>query len=589
MEPIEYKIFLNDLNKHLLVVECTIKRPNEQGQIISFPAWVPGSYLIRDFARHVVALSVSANGVAVAVEKTSKSSWQCAPCNGPLVINYSVYCFDLAARGAYVDHNRVFFDGCRIFLVVEGEEEQTRIVNIVRPQAPQTANWRCATSMAPYATDTEGFGSYIASNHLDLIDHPFEISDFKRFDFVVADVPHSLVVTGQAYADYARLVQDVTKICLAQIDFFGELPKMTHYIFILSVLAKGGGGIEHKSSCSLICTRSDLPGFNNATKEEDYKALLGLFSHEYFHLWNVKRIKPEVFINPDLTREVYTRQLWIFEGFTSYFDNLNLFRAGVITVTEYLRILQDDINVFLQTPGANMQTLQESSFDAWIKYYQPDENSINSGISYYLKGALVALLLDLLIIKNSKRKQSLVDVMQILWQQYGKAGLGLPEGYFQRILFEVTGEDYASFCDLLINTTEELDFVEPLLSVGIVYATKPAGILDNLGVKVINDQNKVLLRAVLSDSAAEQAGLAANDVLVAINGFAVNYINLEMLFNTFKSTELIKIHIFRNEVLREIHLYNTIQTKMCCELTLAENLSQQQSLHQQKWLGVVNT
>lgn len=586
MEPIEYKILLNDLNKHLLSVECTIKRPNEQGQIVSLPAWVPGSYLIRDFAKHIVAIRASANGTEIAIEKISKNTWQCAPCYGPLVINYRVYCFDLAARGAYVDNNRVFFDGCRVFLVVEGEEEQTRIVNIVKPHAPQTFDWRCATSMSPHAIDAKGFGSYIASNHLDLIDHPFEISDFQRFDFVVAEVPHSLIVSGQAHADYARLVQDVRKVCNSHVDFFGELPQMQHYFFILSVLAKGGGGIEHKSSCSLICLRSDLPGFDGATKEEDYKALLGLFSHEYFHLWNVKRIKPEVFLNPDLNREVYTRQLWIFEGFTSYFDNLNLVRAGLITVPDYLKILQDDINALLQTPGASMQTLQESSFDAWIKYYQPDENSVNVAISYYLKGALVALLLDLLIIKNSKRKQSLADVMQILWQQYGKSGLGLPEGYLQRILFEVTGEDYSGFCDLAINTTEPLDFIAPLLEVGVVYMTKSASTLDSLGLKIINDQNRVVVRAVLSDSVAEQAGLAANDIIVALNGLAANYGNLEMLFNTYKNTETIKLHIFRNEILQEIFLLNPTQTKMLCELKLAEVLSQHQTSYQKKWLGV---
>lgn len=586
VEPIAYKVYLDKLTKHILTVECTIQRPSEGGQVVSLPAWVPGSYLIRDFAKHVMSIAAVAQNKAVPMQKIEKNTWKCLPCSGPLKIIYEVYCFDLAARGAYVDHTRVFFDGCRVFLVIEGEEEQTRTVEIVRPEFAESANWRCATSMLPEKIDADGFGTYIANNHLDLIDHPFEISDFQQFEFVVANTKHLLVIAGKAQGDFSRLVTDVQKVCAAQVDFFGELPSMPVYVFILSVLNKGWGGIEHRASSSLVCTRASLPKVGDESMSEDYRSLLGLFSHEYFHLWNVKRIKPEVFTNPNLRSEVYTRQLWIFEGITSYFDNLNLVRAGVFSGKDYLTILQNDINTFLQNPGANVQSLAEASFDAWIKYYQPDENSINSSTSYYLKGSLVALMLDLLIIKNSKRKQSLADVMQVLWQQYGKTGLGLPEGYFNQVVFEVTGEDYSEFFIASVNSTKQLHLADLLHDMGVNYKPKTTTILDNLGIKVANDQGKLLVKAVLSNSSAEQAGLAANDSIIAINNYAVNNASIDMVISNQEINSFLRVHVIRNDILLELSMLNPALQKSACELEFIANPTERQTTNKHRWLGI---
>ncbi len=584
---IAYKVSLDKLHKHLLTVECTIQRPNENGQRISLPSWVPGSYLIRDFAKNIVSITAHAGNTKIAMHKIYKNTWQCAACAGPLTIRYLVYCFDPTARGAYVDNTRAFFDGCRVFIVAEGEEEQTSSVKIMRPEFAALANWRCATSMMRRDVAEDGFGVYEANNHLELIDHPFEISPFQSFDFMVANVPHTLVVTGVVQADLPRLVQDVQLICNAQMDFFGELPTMDRYVFILSVLAKGWGGIEHRASCSLICTRSSLPKMNDPSMHEEYKSLLGLFSHEYFHLWNVKRIKPEVFINPNLNSEVYTRQLWIFEGITAYFDNLNLVRAKLFSPQDYLKVLQSDLNSYLQTPGTYLQTLEESSFDAWIKYYQPDENSINSAVSYYLKGSLVALLLDLHIITNSRRKQSLADVMQVLWQQYGKPGLGLPEHYFEHVVYEVTGEDYSAFFANTVQSTEPLEFANLLSKMGITYHSKDLGVMDSLGIKHVVEQGKVAVRAVLSNSIAEDAGLAPNDHIIAINNFAVTAGNMEEVISWYKTNDLLRVHVFRNEVLLELVMIKPEQIKCSCELELVADVSEIQLLNRQKWLGTV--
>lgn len=582
---IAYKIFFDKLNKHLLSVECVIQRPNVDGQLVSIPSWVPGSYLIRDFAKNIVAIEASSNNEKVFMQKINKNTWQCAPCNGPLIIYYSVFCFDQAARGAYVDHTRVFFDSCRIFLVIEGEEEQTHTVEILQPDSTALAKWRCATSMTPASIDNLGFGLYVANNHLELIDHPFEISDFQNFEFMVGNTPHSLIVAGIASADFPSLVSTVQKICTAQMNFFGELPSMQRYVFILSVLYKGWGGIEHRSSSSLICTRDSLPRYGEEIKREDYKSLLGLFSHEYFHLWNVKRIKPEVFINPNLNIEQYTRQLWIFEGITSYYDNLILVSAGVLTLQEYVHILQADINSMLQIPGINIQTLEESSFDAWIKFYQPDENSVNSSISYYLKGSLVALALDLLIIKNSKRKQSLADIMLVLWQQYGKTGLGLPEQYFEQVTFEVTGENYTEFFNKYLRTTASLELNDLLQDVGIIYKSKNPNILDNLGMKLFTDQNKLTVRSVLNNSVAENAGLSPNDVIIALNNLVVNISNIEFTIANCKINDYVTLHVIRGDILLELAMLNPPVLKLACTLEVVEDLTEAQRLSRLKWLG----
>lgn len=584
-QPITYKIHFDKLKQHLLRIECIIDKPALDGQRVSIPAWVPGSYLIRDFAKHIVSIRAAANGHDVSMRKLSKGTWQCMPCEGPLIVSYAVYCFDMAARGAYVDHLRVFFDGCRIFLVVEGAEEQTHTIELIRPPDVQKLHWQVATTMTPVQLDAQGFGTYSANNHLELIDHPVEISDFQSFEFEVHDVLHKIVITGNATGDFARLVRDVQKICTTQVDFFGELPHMPQYLFILSVVSKGGGGIEHRSSSSLLCNRNAFPRVGDASSSDEYKALLSLFSHEYFHIWNVKRIKPEVFITPNLQAEVYTRQLWIFEGITGYYDNLMTVTSGVIPAQDYLRVLQDDLNLYLQTPGAKVQTLEEASFDAWIKYYQPDENSVNSSVSYYLKGALVALLLDLTIIKNSKRKQSLADVMQVLWQQYGKTGLGLPEHHFERVVFEVTGEDYTTFFEQTLRTTQPLPLPELLPEFGVAYKPKAATLLDNLGLKIMIDQNKTLVKTVLNDSVAEFAGLCPNDIIFAINNTIVNN-NLEAIISTYKENDSLQVHVFRNDVLLELTLLNPPLLKNICELELMPNLSNAQELNQRKWLGV---
>lgn len=585
-EAINYKIIFDHVNKHWLTVVCSIARPNSGGQKVALPAWVPGSYLIRDFAKHLVDIRATSNNKDVPMVKIDKNTWQCAPCKGALEIEYHYYCLDNAPRGAYVDDQRVFFDGSRIFLVIEGEEEQTRSVEIVRPSFAKSKQWRCATSMDAVKVAADGFGTYTAANHLELIDHPFVISNFLELEFMVDSTPHQMVITGADAVDLTRLSTDLAKVCAGHVNYFGELPPMRKYLFIVQAHAAAYGGIEHRASASLVCARSDLPISGDATLSEGYKAFLGLVSHEYCHLWQVKRIKPEVFLNPDLYREVYTRQLWLFEGVVSYLDNLILVRQGLINLPDYLQMLQRDITKLQQTPGAYVQTLEDSSFDAWIKFYQPDENSINSAVSYYLKGSLAALALDLQIIVNSRCQQSLADMMQVLWQQYGKTGLGLPEGYFERIVFEVTGEDYNEFFNRILRTTDPLPLPELLLQVGVVFKNTETSLLDSFGWMLANEQDKLMVRSVLNGSVAEQAGITPNDQIVAVNNNAVNLSNIETTLKRYAPLDQqVILHVFRDQYLQQIAVSIPSLLQTNCQLELVAETNAQQELQRNKWLN----
>lgn len=585
-EAINYKISFEHITKHWLTVVCRINRPNSEGQKVSLPAWVPGSYLIRDFAKHLVDIHATASNKPVPIIKLDKNTWQCAPCTGPLEIAYHYYCLDNAPRGAYVDDQRAFFDGARIFLIVEGEEEQTHSVEIVRPSFAKHKKWRCATSMEPSKVAADGFGSYIAANHLELIDHPFMLSNYLELDFVIGQTPHKMVLTGIDQVDLSRLTQDLTQICAGHLNYFGELPTMDRYLFIVQAHAQGYGGIEHRASCSLVCAKTDLPIVGGATQAEGYKNFLGLVSHEYCHLWQVKRIKPEVFLNPDLQREVYTRQLWLFEGVVSYLDNLILLRQGIISLNDYLQILQRDITKLQQNPGAYVQTLEDSSFDAWIKFYQPDENSINSAVSYYLKGSLAALALDLEIIVNTRCQQSLADIMQVLWQQYGRTGLGLPEGYFEHLVFEVTGEDYSDFFDKILRSTEALPLPELLLQVGVIYKKTEASLLESFGWNLSPDRDKLTVRSVLNGSVAEGAGITPFDEIVAINNNAVNLSNIEMTIKRYANTDQqITVHVFRDDYLYAYQLNIPELQTTVCHLEVVADTNAQQELQRKKWLS----
>ncbi|HEA25778.1 MAG TPA: M61 family peptidase, partial [Ectothiorhodospiraceae bacterium] len=312
---IHYHVTPSNPEAHLFEIKLTIQQPAPAGQRLTLPAWIPGSYMIRDFAKNIVTLEAHANNEPVAFQKTDKQSWQFASCSGPLIISYSVYAWDLSVRTAHLDQSHGYFNGTSLFLEVEGQSEQPCSVEISAPARDYGSQWQVATTLPSLKAKPYQFGLYQAASYDELIDHPVEMGRFTLIKFSATGIPHEVAITGRHDCDEKRLVEDLARICESQIAMFGEAP-FERYLFQVMVVGNGYGGLEHRSSTSLLCNRDDLPHHNMKKVSNGYRQFLGLCSHEYFHSWNIKRIKPAAFIPYDLSQESHTSLLWFFEGIT---------------------------------------------------------------------------------------------------------------------------------------------------------------------------------------------------------------------------------------------------------------------------------
>jgi len=564
-DPIRYRIVPERPEAHLYRVSCTVPAPDPSGQEFSLPAWIPGSYMIREFARHVVSIRAESRGKPLAIAKLDKHTWRAQPATGPVTVSCEVYARDLSVRGAYLDTRHAFFNGACVFLRARGREDAPCEVEIERPRGPRYRNWIVATAMTRGGAAPHGFGAYAASNYDELIDHPVAMGELALAGFRACGVPHEIAIAGRHRADLARLARDLKRVCEEHILFFGEPAPMKRYVFLITALGEGYGGLEHRASTALLCSRDDLPGTGEARVGERYRTFLGLASHEYFHIWNVKRIKPAAFTPYDLGRESYTALLWAFEGVTSYYDDLALVRCGLIGRKDYLELLGRSITAYLRTPGRRRQTLAEASFDAWIKYYRPDENSPNAAVSYYGKGSLVALCLDLLIRHRTRGRKSLDDVMRALWRRHGLAGIGVAEDGVERLAGEATGLDLRRVFEQWLRSTSELPLKKLLAAHGVGMALrhaesssdrggKPAGStsasgLAMVGALVRSDGDEVVLSHVFDDGAAREAGLAAGDAVVAVDGLRPGRGGLDAMLAKRRAGETVTIHAFRGDEL----------------------------------------
>ncbi|TCS37216.1 putative metalloprotease with PDZ domain [Paucimonas lemoignei] len=556
-----YTITPKDLAGHLFDVTVTVAAPDKEGQIFSLPAWIPGSYMIREFARNIVQIRAESQGQAVALHKIDKHTWQAAPVAGPLVLHYEVYAWDLSVRAAHLDQTHGFFNGSSVFLCVDGQENVPHIVDIRRPDDEVCRSWRVATALSELKAKRYGFGTYVAANYDELIDHPVEMGNFALATFKAHGVPHDIVITGRVpNLDMKRLADDLKKVCEAQIALFepkSQHAPMRRYVFMTLAVGDGYGGLEHRASTALICSRNDLPVIGKKDMTDGYRTYLGLCSHEYFHTWNVKRIKPEVFAPYDLRVENYTTLLWLFEGFTSYYDDLMLVRAGLIDEKEYFRLLGKTINGVLRGSGRTKQSVAQSSFDAWVKYYRQDENAPNAIVSYYTKGSLVGLALDLTIRAQTKGKKSLDDVMRALWQRYGRdfyedgaeSGRGVTEAEVEALFDEVTGLALKRTLRRFVHGTDDLPLAKLLSPFGVMLADSGKETKPSLGARIAKDGNDAKLASVYEGGTAHRAGLSAGDVLVAIDGLRVNASNLDGLLGRLRLGDAVTIHAFRRDEL----------------------------------------
>ena len=517
---LHYQIEFDDYRQHLIHV--TLRFVADPTQVLSLPTWIPGSYLIREFSKHIESVrAYDEEGRLLEIQKFEKNKWRLFNTDHELItVEYDVYAYDLSVRGAYVDQTRLYVNPACACLGLEGQEDKAIEVELFLPD--ELKHFQLATGMASKSL-VKGRFTLKAKNYAELIDAPFELAEQTRFSFEANGIPHEFVVSGKHAMNAARMQQDIEKICATEISMFGSAP-FSNYTFMTMATANSYGGLEHPNSTSLISPREDLPKANEPEEpSEDYQRFLGLCSHEYFHSWLVKFIRPENFVNYDLNKEGYTSLLWIFEGFTSYYDDLILLRSGVISQASYIKLLKTQIDRYLQNPGRFVQSVSDSSFDAWVKFYRQDENSNNAGTSYYNKGCLVALCLDLGL---RLRGSSLDALMRKLYENAQK-GVQVHERTIVELCNELTGDNWIEQINHLINTTDELPLDQLFPEFGLSYSLKNDKSLP-LGLKLVDKPEGVLVQSARRDGAAAQAGLSAHDVIIAIDGLKATVKLVEM-------------------------------------------------------------
>lgn len=535
---LHYQIEFDDYRQHLIHV--TVRFLADPTQILSLPTWIPGSYLIREFSKHIEAVKAyDEDGRQLQIQKFEKNKWRLFNTDHELItVEYDVYAYDLSVRGAYVDQNRLYVNPACACLGLEGQENKEIELEIFL--LDELKHFQLATGMQSKSL-VKGRFTLKAKNYAELIDAPFELAEQTRFSFEANGIPHEFVVSGKHAMNAARMQQDIEKICSTEISMFGSAP-FADYTFMTMATGNSYGGLEHPNSTSLISPRDDLPKANEPEEpSKDYQRFLGLCSHEYFHSWLVKFIRPENFVNYDLNREGYTSLLWIFEGFTSYYDDLILLRSGVINQESYIALLKVQIDRYLQNPGRAIQSVSESSFDAWVKFYRQDENSNNAGTSYYNKGCLVALCLDLGL---RLRGSSLDALMRRLYENAQK-GVQVHERTIFELCKELTGDDWSEQINHLINTTDELPLDQLLPEFGIGYNLKNDKSLP-FGLKLVDKPEGVLVQSARRDSTAVVAGLSANDVIIAVDGLKAT---MKLIESYAKQEGVYTMHAFRRDEL----------------------------------------
>ena len=578
---VRYALTPKDLHAHIFQVELTLDNPNPLGQVFSLPNWIPGSYLIRDFSKHIVSINAQSCGKTIAIKKLDKNHWITQPCDSSITLQYELYAFDLSVRCAYLTNERAFFNGSSVFLKSVGFEDNPCELVINYPTSKMLGDWSCATTLKLKSKD-EGFEVYQADHYQDLIDHPVEMADFTRFEFEVNKIPHAMTLTGQHTTDIARLRADLIRICQHHIDFFGSDVPFDEYLFLTLVRTKAYGGLEHKKSSSLICSRKELPTENKPEIDSDYTRFLALCSHEYFHAWWIKTIKPASFHALNLGRENYTEQLWVFEGFTSYYDELSLLRTKLLSPEQYLTLFAQTVTRVQKSQGRHKQSLAESSFDAWTKFYQQDENAPNAIVSYYTKGALLAFVLDIEIRSRSHDAQSLDDVLKLIWANYQDTGL--EDDTVQKVVAHLTQSDFTKFFDDYLYGMSELPLKQAFDYVGInCEFSHKKGELSNFGIGINKAQEFALISHVLEGSCAQAAGLYVGDKIMSIDSIKVQAKELASAIDSYAEGDVIQVGLLRDELLIELSVTMTNSAPTFCTLSVTDNLSKDTLKRQEQW------
>jgi predicted metalloprotease with PDZ domain len=533
---------------HLFEVTMTIDGWSEPRLDLVMPSWTPGSYMIREYARHVQEFTVESDGHPARWEKTAKDAWRVeTPLGGRIKIGYRVYAYDLTVRTCHLDGTHGFGNGAALFVFVPGHTKDPVTLEIVVPQ-----RWQVATGLEAMGGGN-GIFRFRARDYDELVDCPVECGTHRLLTFDVDGLSHRIALWGRGNEEELRLVEDTKAIVQAQRDFFGALP-YRHYTSI-EHLSTGRGGLEHRNSAVFLVDRF---GFK---PRASYERFLELVSHEFFHVWNVKRIRPQPLGPFDYRHETHSRQLWTMEGITTYYEKRFLAAAKIYTKERFLERVAEEIGALRGQPGRALQSLEQSSFDAWIKLYRPDENAANSSISYYLKGAIVALLLDLTIRAQTSRAASLDDVLRHLAKQATLDDVGFPEPEgFLKAVEAVAGERngaFKKFFERHVAGTAEPDYEGVLKDAGLAITWSRRGGPDGeragwLGITTRTEGRTLVVSAVRADGPAAAAGLYAGDEVLALDGQRIDETRLALRLAERQPGATARVAVFRRDELIEI-------------------------------------
>lgn len=594
-QPVEisYTVAMTRPHTHLLEVDIGVRRAaaGPQEELLVMPTWTPGSYLVREFARHVQDFAArDASGRELKWEKTNKNTWRVVT-NGSRDwhASYRVYANELSVRTSELNSSHAFWNNTNILMYLEGHLATPSTVRVVAPDV-----WKVATGLPAVPGQKNTFR---AENFDVLYDAPFEVSNFKTLLFEVKGVPHRIVIDGEGNYDTERMRRDVQKIVETQIELMGGDIPYRDYTFILHVRANAGGGLEHANSTALGYPRfgfritsgdraTSASPTASGTPQRDYRGFLSLVSHEFFHLWNVKRIRPDALGPFDYTDENYTKVLWVAEGITDYYADLILRRAGLITENEFLTATARAIQTLQNTPGRLVQSVEESSFDTWIKFYRQDENSINSQVSYYDKGAILGLLLDLEIRKRTNGAKSLDDVMRYLNNEFAKKNRNYGPEDFQKACELIVGSSLDEFFRRFVRGTEELDYNAAFEVVGLRLETSAGGgERVYFGADVVQDDDRLVVRRVYAGSPAYEQGLNAGDQIVALDNMRVTRDFFNARIAEKKPGDRIALTIFRFDDLSTLLITLGGRREGTYRLVPLPNATDAQKRMYRQWLG----
>jgi predicted metalloprotease with PDZ domain len=577
---IAYTVSMARPHTHLFNVEARLRyRASAPAALdLLLPVWTPGSYLVREFERHVQEFDArDGAGRALAWTKTNKNTWRVETAGaGEVRVRYAVYANELSVRTSDLNDRHAFWNNANLLMYPDGLLGAASTLKV-----EPFGDWKIATGLPP----VPGAPNTFRAEDFDVLyDSPFLVSNFKVLPFEVKGVPHRVVVDGEGNYDPERLRRDAQRVVEAEVEMMGEIPYRDYTILLLLAPTRGGG-LEHLNSTALV-----YPRFGFATAE-DWRSVATLISHEFFHVWNVKRIRPDALGPFDYTQENYTRLLWVAEGITTYYETLLVRRGGLLSDRQYLQLTASEIQKLQQTPGRLLQSLEESSFDAWVEYYRQDENTVNSAISYYDKGAIVGLLLDLEIRRRSNGARSLDDVMRALYNDFFKQNRNYTPADFQRTAERAAGGSLEEFFRRYVRGREELDYDAALAWVGLQLDTasdaagRTAPTVADLGATLEERDGRLTVRNVPAGTSAYEQGLSAADQIVAVEGYRATLAFLNQRLAEKRPGDTLALTVFRGDELRTISIKLGSRAAVTYRILPVAGANEQQRRNYQAWLG----